>query len=292
MSIQSLNSTDSEYTWLITSAKGVESSTTLPKIVRTFEDYAKVDFAIGDNDPVYFAVIKAAETWGTNWATKFCVGMLTYYHMGTAVKAADYDGEQFWAYLASQYQYAPRGAARRHFRGAGGLQSLEAMRKFAPNPVNFFTQFSQTYVGIKSVCENRLWGFGPYFWLKIADYMDRCLQLPIHSYDGLGKNLSKVPGKAARLRYPLLTEDAAFTQCCIDLPLGLLAPPTYDRPVGPAEVETILCDWLHAKQGTNWLGADLIVKRQALVGSGERGQRMADWLPPVIKQGTFKLELV
>lgn len=288
-----LESKDSEYTWSTTTAKGSQLSTTLPKIVRTFEDYAKVDFAIGDNDPVYFAVVKAAETWGTNWATKFCVGMLTYYHMGTAVKAADLDGEKFWQYLASQFKTAPRGAARRHFRGVGGEQTLASMMAFAPNPINFFTQFPQTYAGVRSVCENRLWGFGPYFHLKIADYMDRCLFLPIHSYDGLGKNLSKVPGKAATILSPGVSETEAFYQACHRLhQLNLLAPPTYDRPVGPAEVETILCDWLHARDGTNWLGADLIVKRQALQGSGEKGVWMADWLPPVVKQGMFKLELV
>jgi len=288
-----LEITDSTLSWSITSATGEMQSTTLPKVVRTFEDYATVDFALGDNDPVYFAVVNAANNWGINWATKFCVGMLTYYHMGTAVKAADLDGEEFWKHLRYVYSSAPRGAARRHFRGPAGLMSLDKMQKFSPNPVDFFTKFPQTYLGIKSVCVNQLWGFGPYFYLKIADYMDRCLDLKIHTYDGLESNLSKVPAQAAHILYPELSVANAFRAAVARLQkLELLAPPHYDRLIGPAEVETILCDWLHAKNGTNWLGADLIVKRKALLGYGPKSQRMAEWLPKQVAQNRFPLELV
>jgi hypothetical protein len=285
--------TDSQLAWSITSATGEIVSTTLPQVCRTFEDYATIDFAIGDNDPVYFAVVNAANNWGVNWATKFCVGMLTYYHMGTAVKAADLDGEEFWKYLRSVYASAPRGSARRHFRGPAGLLSLDKMQQFSPNPVDFFTKFPQTYLGVKSVCINQLWGFGPYFFLKIADYMDRCLDLPMHSYDGLESTLSKVPAQATQVLYPDLSVAHGFRAAVSRLQkLELMAPPHYDRLIGPAEVETILCDWLHAKHGTNWLGADLIVKRQALTGYGPRSQRMSEWLPKQIPRNTFKLELV
>ena len=284
---------DSELSWSMISATGELQLTSLPKVVRTFEDYAKVDFALGDNDPVYFAVVNAANNWGVNWATKFCVGMLTYYHMGTAVKAADLDGEEFWKYLRHVYPDAPRGAARRHFRGVAGLESLKRMEKLSPNPVDFFTKFPQTYLGIKSVCVNQLWGFGPYFFLKIADYMDRCLDLKIHSYDGLENNLSKVPAQATQVLYPDFRVPQAFQASVTRLQkLELMAPPHYDRLIGPAEVETILCDWLHAKNGTNWLGADLIVKRQALAGYGPKSQRMAEWLPPRVARDRFILELV
>jgi len=279
--------------WSITSATGEQLLTTLPKVVRTFEDYAKVDFALGDNDPVYFAVVNAANNWGINWATKFCVGMLTYYHMGTAVKAADLDGEEFWKYLRYFYSSAPRGAARRHFRGPAGLMSLTKMEAFSPNPVDFFTKFPQTYLGIKSVCVNQLWGFGPYFYLKIADYMDRCLDLKIHSYEGLESNLSKVPAQAAHVLYPDVSVAQGFRLAVARLQkLELMAPPHYDRLIGPAEVETILCDWLHAKNGTNWLGADLIVKRKALIGYGPKSQRMSEWLPKQVAQNQFPMVLV
>lgn len=285
--------TGSLLNWSTMSARDTLLSTTLPGVVRTFDDYAKVDFAIGDNDPVYFAVYRANSVYGPAWAARFCVAMLAYYHMGTAVQAADREGPAFWEYLESVYGTAPRGAARRHFRGVAGIQSLQSMKKFAPMPNDFFNLMEDTYLGVKDTCRKRLVGFGPYFWLKIADYMDRCLGLEIIDYYGLGQNLSKVPAEATQVLYPKFSIPEAFDAACNQLSRhGFLAPPTYDRIVGPAEVETILCDWLHAKNGTNWLGADLIIKRQALFGYGEKAQQMAEWLPPVVKEGTFKCELV
>jgi len=278
--------------WSTQSTRDTEQSVILPKIVRTFEEYAKVDFAIGDNDPVYFAVYRAREVWGIEWATRFCVGMLTYYHMGTAVKAAEYEGAAFWDYLEEQYATAPRGAARRHFRGTNGWNGFHSMKKFAPNPDRFFDNMPTVYLGIKDTCQEKLAQFGPYFWLKIADYQDRCLGEEI-DYDGLQYNLSTVPAKATQILYPKFSIPEAFELACRRLyNQGLLAPPTYERLIGPAEVETILCDWLHAKQGTNWLGADLITKRAALAGYGDKAAQMALWLPPVVEKGTFTCELV
>jgi hypothetical protein len=286
--MQELEVKDSTLPWLITSATGRHVSTYLPQVVRSFEDYARVDVAIGDNDPVYFAVVQAFQEFSPEWATRFCVAMLAYYHIGTAVQAADREGEDFWEYLAGKYPTAPRGAARRHFRGKAGIVSLQSMRKFAPDPNEFFSLMEDTYLGIKDTCQKRLSGFGPYFWLKIADYMDHCLYLNVIDYYGLSKNLSKVPGQAARTLYPKFSEPDAFDAACESVNRHLiLASPHYQRPVGPAEVESCLCDWLHAKDGSNWLGADLETKRQALVGYGPKAELMSGWLPPLVKKGTF-----
>jgi hypothetical protein len=262
--------------------------------VRTFVEYARVDFAIGDNDPVYFAVRRAAKEWGGDWARRFCVGMMTYYHMGTAVKAADRKGEDFWNYLRIHHNDSPRGAARRHSRGQNGVLMLDSMQRYAPQPEYMFQRMPSKYMGIKKECENHLYGFGPYFWLKIADYMDRCLGFSM-DYAGLENNLSTEPARAAQLLYPDKTIPEAFRLACFMIdrqPLSMLAPPAYDRPVGPAEVETALCDWSHAKKGSNWLGADLIVKRDALRGYGDKAAQMAEWLPPLISREQFKLELI
>lgn len=260
--------------------------------MRTFEDYAKVDYALGDNDPVYFAVVRARDEWGHEWATRFCLGMLTYYHMGTAVQAADLEGKEFWDFLDSKFLTAPRGAARRHFRGMNGINGFLSMKAFAPDPNEFFNKMGTSYHSVKSACKLGLKQMGPYFWLKIADYMDRCLGIPITDWRGLGLNLSTVPADACKVLYPFLKVEEGFQKACERLyALEMNAPPCYDRPIGPPEVETVLCDWLHARQGTNWLGADLIVKRQALEGFGDKAKLMAEWLPKKVDKTTFKLEL-
>lgn len=277
--------------WSISSAKGSLQSTVLPARVTTFEEFARVDVYTGDIDPVYFAIHRAREVFGHAWATRFAVAMLCYYHTGTAAVAADYEGEEFWDHLREIYPVAPRAAERRHWRGQQGLNSLQSMQAFAPDPTTFFGGFSHTYAANKKVCEKHLKGFGAYFILKICDYMDRCLDLPITSYAGLAENLPTLPAQAAELLYPGRTVPTAFALACNRLePLGLLAPPLFDRLIGPAEVETILCDWKRAKYGNHIIGDDVIDKRNSLRGYGAKAERMIDLFPLDFPLGTFRCE--
>ena len=273
--------------WSITSSTDEVQSTTLPKVVRTFEEFAKCDVYTGDIDPTYWAMNRATREYGMCWTTRFCVGMLAFYHMGTAADAAEYEDELFWQHLKRMYPTAPRASERRHFRGAAGLEALNLMEKMSPDPDNFFQQFPQTYRGVVSVCSNRLAQFGPYFQLKICDYMDRCLNIPIRDMYGLERNLPSFPAKAVGFLHPELSIPLGFQKAVERVQaLGLMAPPKFDRPIGPAEVETILCDWKRAKTGSSWLGADVLDKYEAM-----GNHAMRDWLPPRVARGTFKLEL-
>jgi len=264
----------------------------LSRYVRTFEDYARVDFAIGDNDPVYFAVARARKEWGYDWAARFCVGMLAYYDMGVAARAADIEGSAFWGHLKHIYPTASRGNMRRHFRGNGGVLTLQSMIDFSPRPEDFFKRLPSVYTDLIKLANRDLYGFGNMFVLKIADYMDRCLGHTVVGMHHLHKFLPTQPAKAVKLLYPTDTVDYGFKALCFRInQLGLLAPPYYDRPVGPAEVETALCDWKTAKYGTNWLGSDIIAKRYTLKGYGDKAAAMSEWLPPNVPQDLFILEL-
>jgi hypothetical protein len=163
------------------------------------------------------------------------------------------------------------------------------MKQVSPDPNDFFKQFPQVYRGVVKTCDTELLQFGPYFQLKICDYMDRCLTMPIINYDGLADNLSSVPAKAAKKLYPELTPAHAFEQACKDVAeLNLLAPPLFDRFVGPAEVESCLCDWYHIGTGTNWIGSDNLAKRAAFIGYGDKAQEMVGMMPPAISRNRFK----
>jgi len=287
-------STDSMLPWSITTPLGETQSTTLPRVVRTFEEFIKVDVCIGDSDPVYWAIVGARLKWGHAWASRFCVGMLAYYHTGTAAKAADYEGDDFWRYLHSIYTTNPRGSERRHLRGSAGIATLNSMEKLHASPSVWFSAFPQTYQGVRSICENNLYGFGPYFQLKVCDYMDRCLNIPIHSYVGLARNLPTEPARAVKLMLPDMSHEAGFSALCarVDV-LQLKAAPSFDRYVGPAEVETSLCGWKTTKFKGNWFGADILDKRQALWSNDmtERATQMVDMMPPLVAKDTFKCEL-
>jgi hypothetical protein len=279
-------STDSELSWSIMSTTGVPQSITLPKVVRTFEDFIKVDIYTGDSDPVYWAIARAREGYGLGWATRFSVAMLAYYHTGVACKAADYEGKEFWDHLQDIYPTSARGSERRHFRGDGGAKTLSSMMAWSHDPDRWFNNFPLTYAGVRKCCENNLYAFGPYFQLKVCDYMDRCLGLKILSYDGLARNLPTEPGRAMALL------GGSFNDLCRRVnELGLKAAPDFERPVGPAEVETSLCGWKTTKYKGNWFGADILDKREALKGYGVKGAQMAEWMPALVPKGTFRCEL-
>lgn len=251
-----------------------------------------IDVCTGDSDPVYWAIAKARHEWGYAWATRFSVAMLAYYHTGVAAKAADIPGPEFWMYLKQIYVNAPRGGARRHMRGTPGLAALNAMAALDPQPETWFQNFPQTYRGVQFVCEKRLQQFGPYFQLKVADLMDRCLTMPIQDWSGLETNLPGEPAKAVKMLYPLKSVTEGFKHLCNNAKhWDILAAPLFDRPVGPAEVETSLCGYKTTKVRGNWFGADIIDKRQALVGYGDKAHAMIEFMPPVISKDLFVIAL-
>lgn len=279
----------SEWRWSILSPMGDALSINLPKTVRTFEEFIKVDLYTGDSDPVYWGVVRAYGEWGYEWATKFSVAMLAYYHTGTAVRAAEYSGEQFWNHLEGIYDHAARGSERRHFRGPAGAAALHAMRRWSPDPVKFFDNMGDSYQEVRKVCETALKQFGPYFQLKVVDYME-CLDKPMSSMRGLERNLPSEPAKAVGLMYPGKPVDVAFELICNSLPMDLYTP-IFGRHVGPAEVETSLCGWKTTKFKGNWFGADIKDKRDALVGWGDKALEFRDFLPALISKTLFKIEL-
>jgi hypothetical protein len=283
------------------SSTGEEQSTLLSTTVRTFEDFAVADVFSGDIDPTYWAIHRAYNEFGADWTKRFCVGMLCYYHTGTAAKAADLEGDAFWNFIKSSFATVPMVSERRWMKirhGEAAMAIKHLAVKF-PDPSSFFDKIPRSYTGIKGYCEKELtWHgalsmFGPYFQLKIADYMDRCLYMPLTSYAGLESNLPGPPLKGALLLYPSDSKVQAFIMACQRVyALGLMAPPAFDRMIGPAEVETILCDYIHAKQGTSWVGKDVADKHASFNGFGGKAAQMADWMPPVIAKNSFKLELL
>lgn len=273
--------TASELKWLIQKPMGGELSIYLPKTVRTFNEFMRVDIATGDSDPIYWGIAKSRQAMSDQWATKFCVAMLARYHPGVACKAASTDGpEDFWRALRNTFE---KGSERS--RGSPILLVIDRMEKFSPDPTGWFDKFPPTFIGVKAVCENQLYGFGPYFQLKVCDYL-MCLGRGPKSYAGLGDNLSKSPSQA------LAMFGGTFNDLCREVERWeILAAPYFDRIAGPAEVETSLCGWKTTKTRGNWFGADIEEKRNGLKGFGPDAARFSDWLPMPVSKDTFTLEL-
>lgn len=289
----------SKLQWSILSSKGEKLSFDLPRISRSFEEFMFVDIVTGDSDPVYWAIARAKGdiAFGPQWATRFCVAMLAYYHTGVAFQAAEIsNGDEFWNYLTEGFAKFPRGSERRHFRGANGAVALATMRNWAPDPHDFFTKFTSDrtdYWMIRNKCEKHLIQFGPYFQLKVCDYMDRCLDLPIASFAGLNKNLPTEPSRALEVMFPGVHPTDSFLTLCKRIDSAcIVAAPDFKRAAGPAEVETSLCGWKTTKFSGNWMGADIADKRAALTGflpGNHRAEMFASMMPPHVPKGTFTL---
>lgn len=240
--------------------------------------FGAIDIHTGDIDPVYFMLNQfyhEDELKAKRWALAF----LCFYHTGTAAKAAEFRGKEFYAYIREVYPTAPRAAERRHWRGAQGLRSLDSIEAFAPSPEDFWSRLGEckSYGDVRRICESgQLVGFGSYFVLKIVDFLDRCFCTPI-SYEGLEKNLPSLPAEALKLHggsLHSLRDEFQKRQ--------LFAPPLYDRLIGLGEVETILCDWKRAKYGRHQIGDDIMEKRRDFEGS-----YLKDYLPGEIPLDLF-----
>ncbi len=126
-------------------------------------------------DPVYNLVVYARDTLGLDWAERFCMAHLMFYNVETSITLADVKSEHFWHRVLQGYPDWKRGQERRHYRGASGLQSIDSLRIARPEGT-FRTAWSPdkplTYKMISKFINMQYKGFGSYFTLKWADFVD------------------------------------------------------------------------------------------------------------------------
>jgi hypothetical protein len=257
----------------------VTSTISLPREIRSFEEFARVDVATGDIDPMYYAIYRMRSSMGEEWTKRFALAFLIYYHTGTAMDAANSDRERFWDYIRGVFLTAPRAAERRHCRGAQGRATIDALQKFSPDPSMFFDTINAgSYKQVRKICEKHLYAFGPYFQLKVVDLLDRCFGMKT-DYIGLEYNLPTLPAQAVGLLYPDDPVYVGFMKAVNRIEkLELPAPPMFDRPVGRGEVETILCDWKRAFYSRHIVGDDIVEKRHDF-GNTDMGILCASFIP-------------
>lgn len=223
--------------------------------------FAERMFCMEDADPMYYALARADLDTGTKM--RVFVGWCTYYHPGIAAAAAKYQGEQFWRFLASQYDTAPRASERRHFRGAAGRRALQEWCAMYRAPERMVDEnFGASYFTVRQNLQKvRL--FGDYFYWKFADVQERVFGIPC-DFTGAAEHSPKVPQNGARQYIaPQLyakPEDVLMERIYADMLAALprplrLAPPRYDRPLNMQEAETIACVYHQYKGGGYTYGA-------------------------------------
>jgi hypothetical protein len=246
------------------------------------EEFGRQLISTGDLDPVYIALrnLRKAD-WDERQVYRFLIGYWCWYHCGVASYLSElWDPPLFWMAMADaakniQAPYSherwPRGSERRHARGAqaeGMVQNLRTLHLDLPEGmVNDLImpckQVGVTKLPFKLVAERvqqyRL--FGPWMTFKVADMIDRVLEVPV-DFDHAAVFMFKDPVKAAHMVWrkhhgfpvgaiprneeEMLNGVVAYLEAAFS---DLLAPPAFDRKIGLQEVETVLCKWKSHQNG-------------------------------------------
>jgi hypothetical protein len=262
----------------------------------SLEDFGAQLLLTEDLDPVYTMLHHAKLPVET--LHPFLLGYWFFYHVGVAAQLAEYKGGQFFeiaAALAENGKGTPRGAERRHFRGEDCLKSLDYFMKTYGDPNRAVADLIQNCAG-RNVSDVlafvKPWPeFGPWIGFKIADMLERIATVSI-TFRKEDLRLYKAPAEGAKLW--CANEGHNFEELGIPGVVTILegkfasfkAPPHYDRPVGVAEIETILCKWHSHLSGHYPVGKDSREILEHLHGWGPLAEQLQKYVPRVGTNGT------
>jgi hypothetical protein len=246
-------------------------------VVRTWQEFAREIIRINDLDCTYELMYKARLEYGDEWANKFALHMLMFYHLGEAAEAASKDTSDFWFHVMDNYATCRRGVERRHFRGANGLNSIASLMARFPDPSDAIVQLAgSTYLDVRKSLKGVL-GFGDYFIWKVCDYLDRVFGLPVDFSNGV-RYMPSEPSKCAKALWPAQTVEATL-QMVVEEIQQYPAPPDRGRPCGISEAETVLCGLKgYFITKVHVIGDDILDKYNALLDDPYNLRR---FLPPL-----------
>lgn len=266
-------------------------------------EFGKALLKSEDLDPMYCAVTRAgidSETLHRLMLAYCCL-----YHLGAAAKIAEKKGNAFWKLLheaaVNEGLKWPRGAERRHWRGANSVRSAEYLNRSFKNPEDTFAYWCRalgrdltTYKAVSGRVQEAV-AFGPWIAFKVADIGERVLGYDI-DFSDCELGIYKDPRQGAAVAYQELASFGQITQKLWDYPITddelrgivktcvkafsrLKAPPKLDRPINVQEVETIFCKYKSHLKGHYPLGKDSHELRSALEGWGDLASQIRSHVP-------------
>lgn len=224
-----------------------------------------------DLDVTYTPLNACVRELGREVMNRYLTGMALYYHMGVASELAEKTTEgDFWQAAKNMYSTAPRGKARRYFRGQDGITCLDYLSKTFKGPTEFIEAMYRPGYNDMVKAFEAVPAFGPYFTWKMLDFYDRVLGMPVDT-SGCYAHVPNEPIKGAMTIARDMGWDVPEEKSkqrpvlyrVLDLCLerlqsnGLMAPPFDDRLVGIQEVETALCGLSHYLKGSDYVGLDV-----------------------------------
>ncbi len=193
----------------------------------------------GELDPVYTMLCGARDSGlvDENWLSRFCLYHLMFYDVGGAIKVA-HDNRPFWEMVNERYATCRRGQERRHFRGENGLKAIASMKEGTPLGILTYVYqpgYSQVYKNISTHYS----GFGPYFRLKWADYLNVVFRKRI-DFTGLAYYMFEGAMDGVRAIWPERRVDEGLEEIR-EYISQYKDPFDGSRKCGNAEAETVAC---------------------------------------------------
>lgn len=260
------------------------------------EAFGRALIETGDLDPVYIALAKVE--WAEEQHKRWLVAYWLFYHPGVACYLSE---NAFWhhAKVAARNELPsplndrwPRASERRHFRGDKCVAAVDELARRFPGGhelVDFVAQPAPDYNQMfNRVCS--LPQFGPWMAFKVADMLERCMDVQV-DFDLGSVTMFDDPKKAAlmvardRLGLPAsarFRDERATVRQVVEHLIGefkdLSAPPSNDRPIGLQEVETVLCKWKSHMNGHYAVGRDCREIREGLAAWATVSPAAAEFL--------------
>lgn len=267
--------------------------------VLSFTDFGRQLLRTGDLDPVYYAFDAVAQERDHRTLCRAVVAYWCFYHLGTVAwiagarsRAEYWDRMMTAANNVGEPKPWPRGAERRHFRGAqarSAMIELEGRFKDADEVISHIFSHGTAFSAVVARAKT-LRGFGDWIAFKIADMGERVLRIPV-DFSDCHLDFYKDPRQGATLAWLALETpvedgdvhpselgdkpweyelpDETFKRV-VDKAIvyfrtgGLLAPPFRDRKVNVQEIETIMCKYKSHFKGHYPLMKDTHEVREAL----------------------------
>jgi hypothetical protein len=250
-----------------------------------------------DLDPAYVGLVgaKLPRAQLARWLLSYWC----FYDVGAASWMAEQEDVHFWTCMSKAAANLPecsprilglpadrwpRGGERRHFRGAKSVAAVAWLSKKYPRPEEAVERLAATKRAeqVMSIVEG--WPmFGGWASFKVADMVERVWGAPISFpentcllYDEPLAGLKLAAQRAG------IVNLESYHDRLLDYFERFPAPPTDDRPCGPAECESILCKTKSYWGGHYFLGKDIREHRAALVGWGATAQQILAAYPALV----------
>ncbi len=250
----------------------------------TIEAFGAQLLATGDLDPLYIALVNA--NLDRDQLRRWLLAYWCCYHAGASSWLSEQD--EYWDCLFVMAENIhptplggrwPRGHERRHFRGEKAMRAVDSYRDRFNTPEALVEWVEQSGPRFSLVRDRvmTLPQMGTWIAWKIADMLERVLRIPV-DFRGASLDIYREPAAAAELVDPTKSLSQVVDRLVGHFS-GSLAPPSFDRVVGIAEIETVLCKWKSHLNGHYPLNNDIHEIRGGLVGWGETADKLLVVMP-------------